>query len=549
MCVCVHADDNRAEKGLRLFSLKVCEVVERQQVTTYKKVADELVAELGVSSSSSASSAPVAPGSGSSTASRRSSSVGGGPDGTFYREDNIKRRVYDVLNVLEAVDVISKDFSAYSSLALTGPGATSASSKSSKDVAWIGLPEHVEDSIRATTTRALECAQRLKTKRLALQNLLVQQVCLHNLREHNARRECILEQQQRMYEQQIKQQEQLQQQQALASAQSAAAIAAAVAQAAVAASAASASAAPAPIPAPAPTPTATVSVPANLPSAAAVKLEAVTAPVVPAARMAPTTPMKPCLPPFAPHFSSPIRSSPGGGGGAGAAGASAAAHMSSRYAQLLLSPSLRSPLKRSPLKPHHPRTSSSSSPAASATAAAATSSSAAAFAKHKKALMANILSASSTSSPLKVAPAAPVASIVQAQQQQPQQPPPLPTPLLSPPPACSPSIPTPFRVFYTHAENVVDIEQSDDCEELALHVRSVPSLLIHSPSVACSLLGRLHSRFDSCCSFSLSDAVLVCAAALHRLRCMNSGRCCVRSISTTSTHGSEIRSVAWPGEL
>jgi transcription factor Dp-1 len=39
------ADKDKSGKGLRHFSMKVCEKVESKQTTTYNEVADELVAE------------------------------------------------------------------------------------------------------------------------------------------------------------------------------------------------------------------------------------------------------------------------------------------------------------------------------------------------------------------------------------------------------------------------------------------------------------------------------------------------------------------------
>lgn len=62
-------------KGLRHFSMKVCEKVQAKGSTSYNEVADELVAEL--------------------TDPRCSS-----PTDQQYDQKNIRRRVYDALNVL-----------------------------------------------------------------------------------------------------------------------------------------------------------------------------------------------------------------------------------------------------------------------------------------------------------------------------------------------------------------------------------------------------------------------------------------------------------------
>ena len=69
-------------KGLRHFSMKVCEKVESKGTTTYNEVADELVAEMKGSQLE---------------------------DGVVYDEKNIRRRVYDAINVLMALDVIAKE--------------------------------------------------------------------------------------------------------------------------------------------------------------------------------------------------------------------------------------------------------------------------------------------------------------------------------------------------------------------------------------------------------------------------------------------------------
>lgn len=79
---------------MRHFALKVCEKVKEKGVTTYNEVADELVAEeLHMNSIDSAN----------------------------CDQKNIRRRVYDALNVLMAMEIISKD---------------------KKEIRWIGLPSN-----------------------------------------------------------------------------------------------------------------------------------------------------------------------------------------------------------------------------------------------------------------------------------------------------------------------------------------------------------------------------------------------------------------------
>jgi len=85
----------KLSKGLRHFSLKVCEKVERNKITTYNEVANELVTEFSI-------------------------------DDATLDQKNIRRRVYDALNVLMAMDIISKE---------------------KKEIRWIGLPTNAKQEI------------------------------------------------------------------------------------------------------------------------------------------------------------------------------------------------------------------------------------------------------------------------------------------------------------------------------------------------------------------------------------------------------------------
>ncbi|XP_045555531.1 transcription factor Dp-1 isoform X2 [Salmo salar] len=110
-------------KGLRHFSMKVCEKVQKKGVTTYNEVADELVAEF------SANDTLLSPG-----------------DSHSYDQKNIRRRVYDALNVLMAMNIISKE---------------------KKEIRWIGLP----------TNSAQECQslEQIAFKRLVQRNRAAEQ--------------------------------------------------------------------------------------------------------------------------------------------------------------------------------------------------------------------------------------------------------------------------------------------------------------------------------------------------------------------------------------
>jgi len=130
-------------KGLRHFSMMVCKKVEEKGTTSYNEVADELVAHV--------------------IEERRKED----PNGKFD-EKNIRRRVYDALNVLMAMDIISKD---------------------KKAITWKGLPTSAHQDLEMLEREREFRRQEVERKREALRELLVQQVCFRNLVEHNQHRE------------------------------------------------------------------------------------------------------------------------------------------------------------------------------------------------------------------------------------------------------------------------------------------------------------------------------------------------------------------------
>ena len=135
--------DPKGSTGLRHFSMKVCRKVEEKGQTTYNEVADELVKEV--------------------FAERKADE----PRGKFD-EKNIRRRVYDALNVLMAMDIISKD---------------------KKDIRWKGLPSNVHHDLDMLQREGQFRRAEVERKRESLRELLVQQVCFRNLVQHNQRRE------------------------------------------------------------------------------------------------------------------------------------------------------------------------------------------------------------------------------------------------------------------------------------------------------------------------------------------------------------------------
>ncbi|XP_057815404.1 transcription factor-like protein DPB isoform X1 [Cryptomeria japonica] len=128
-------------RGLRQFSMKVCEKVESKGRTTYNEVADELVAEFANPNSALVS-----------------------PDQQQYDEKNIRRRVYDALNVLMAMDIISKD---------------------KKEIQWKGLPSTSPNDLEQLKADRLDVRSRIDKKMAYLQELEEQIIGLQNLVQRN----------------------------------------------------------------------------------------------------------------------------------------------------------------------------------------------------------------------------------------------------------------------------------------------------------------------------------------------------------------------------
>nr|AAH95295.1 Tfdp2 protein [Danio rerio] len=126
-------------KGLRHFSMKVCEKVQKKGTTSYNEVADELVAEFTHASSLM-------------------------PADSVYDQKNIRRRVYDALNVLMAMNIISKE---------------------KKEIRWIGLPTNSAQECRNLELEKQKRLERIRQKRAQLEELILQQVAFKNLVQRN----------------------------------------------------------------------------------------------------------------------------------------------------------------------------------------------------------------------------------------------------------------------------------------------------------------------------------------------------------------------------
>ncbi|XP_025791378.1 transcription factor-like protein DPB isoform X2 [Panicum hallii] len=131
-------------RGLRQFSMRVCEKVESKGRTTYNEVADELVAEFSDPNINIDSPDPDNP--------------------SAYDEKNIRRRVYDALNVLMAMEIISKD---------------------KKEIQWRGLPKTSMNDIEELKTEIVGLKGRIDKKSAYLQDLQDQYVSLQNLVQRN----------------------------------------------------------------------------------------------------------------------------------------------------------------------------------------------------------------------------------------------------------------------------------------------------------------------------------------------------------------------------
>ncbi|CAN7113429.1 hypothetical protein BRARA_C00073 [Brassica rapa] len=83
--------------GLRQFSVMVCHKLEAKKITTYKEVADEIISDFATIKQNAEK--PL--------------------NENEYNEKNIRRRVYDALNVFMALDIIARD---------------------KKEIRWKGLP-------------------------------------------------------------------------------------------------------------------------------------------------------------------------------------------------------------------------------------------------------------------------------------------------------------------------------------------------------------------------------------------------------------------------
>ncbi|KAG5878442.1 hypothetical protein JTB14_027493 [Gonioctena quinquepunctata] len=130
---------DKVGKGLRHFSMKVCEKVKQKGITTYNEVADELVGEF--------------------TNSTCSNSLA-----DQYDQKNIRRRVYDALNVLMAMNIISKE---------------------KKEIKWIGLPTNSLQECHQLEKEMQNKIITIREKEKKLDDLILNQIAFKNLAQRN----------------------------------------------------------------------------------------------------------------------------------------------------------------------------------------------------------------------------------------------------------------------------------------------------------------------------------------------------------------------------
>ena len=137
--------EEKGGKGLRHFSMKVCEKVRAKGHTTYNEVADELVSEF---------------------AQDQQNAISNGDQ--VYDQKNIRRRVYDALNVLMAMNIISKE---------------------KKEIKWIGLPTNSAEEYQRLEQEKRNRVDRIAQKTRELHDLILYQIAYKNLVNRNRKAE------------------------------------------------------------------------------------------------------------------------------------------------------------------------------------------------------------------------------------------------------------------------------------------------------------------------------------------------------------------------
>ncbi|CAG9768656.1 unnamed protein product [Ceutorhynchus assimilis] len=137
----------KLSRGLRHFSMKVCEKVKEKVTTTYNEVADDLVREF--------------------TAQQHSINS---PLADQYDQKNIRRRVYDALNVLMAMNIISKE---------------------KKEIRWIGLPTNSLQECQQLEMEVHKKTKIIREKEKQFYELITSQIAFKSLVQRNKEMEAL----------------------------------------------------------------------------------------------------------------------------------------------------------------------------------------------------------------------------------------------------------------------------------------------------------------------------------------------------------------------
>ncbi len=141
----------KVNKGLRHFSMMVCKKVEEKGTTTYNEVADELVKDFVAQREAEEQEEQESLGD---TKKKKRS----------YDEKNIRRRVYDALNVLMAMDILWKE---------------------KKEIRWKGLPSQTHADSELLHRELVHRQRTVEQKRNELQHTLNKFICNTNLCRRN----------------------------------------------------------------------------------------------------------------------------------------------------------------------------------------------------------------------------------------------------------------------------------------------------------------------------------------------------------------------------
>ncbi|CAF0792008.1 unnamed protein product [Adineta steineri] len=146
-----HRYRERLSKGLRYFSKKVCNKVQAKKITSYNEVATELVGEYTIEE-------------------KRSIQL---PENELaYEQKNIRRRVYDAINVLLAMNIIVKD---------------------KKDIRWVGFPVNALFECELIDKKIIEIKETIQDKVRLVEEALLKQVALRNLIRRNQQRKQMIQ--------------------------------------------------------------------------------------------------------------------------------------------------------------------------------------------------------------------------------------------------------------------------------------------------------------------------------------------------------------------